>query len=607
MTAEARSLDLCAIGLGQAGGWLAAEWRRRGYRALVLNTAKSDLRGLSGKQAGLEIAEKDQLLIAIEGADGAGRDPAWGRRCVREHEDKIRAAVQRQLNGADALVLMAGLGGGTGSAVDELVRVLEPLSIPILVLCTLPSDGESGIAKVNAARAADAITRLPLAGRFFVDNGRLLEAFPGVDVISYFQKVNARVLQPLDELNRLNAREDTWSLKSFDGEDLRKVLLSSGALLVHTARLKEGVLASSDLVDAALKCIDGGEFLAKGTDVGKVAYLSVVVAGPEKSLKSTPMQVFEEAGAELKKQTGGGAFFDGLYVTPDDQPLKVWVLASSLSMPKRVLSLVERAGIEGAELSKKIGVDLAGLDTGALSGLTLFRGPRGAGSLPPQMASSANMSLSSSTSLPPMPASSFPQMVPQPAPQSAPPMALPSTSLPPTATVPAAVATVGTAARRTPAITEILPGGSNLPSLPDNAFLPPPVTAPIEAKPSGSAPKPVPKAPVVSDEMTMEGEPGLAGPGLPSLPAGPQQEAEELVERYRAGDRKVKERIGKKLLEDSRAPDVQARMLAVWSMVQLNDGAFRRALTRCSNDESQEIAKLALQGLDALGDVPGVE
>lgn len=575
---EGRSLDLCAIGLGQAGGWLAAEWRRRGYRSLVINTAKSDLRGLMGKQAGLEIPEKEQLYIAIEGSDGAGRDPAYGRRCVRDHEAEIRGAVQRQLNGADALILMAGLGGGTGSAVDELARVLEPLEIPLLVLCTLPSDGESGIAKVNAVRAADAITRMPLAGRFFVDNGRLLEAFPGVDVISYFQKVNARVLQPLDELNRLNAREDTWSLKSFDGEDLRKVLLSSGALLIHTSRLKDGVLAAADLTDAASKCIDGGEFLARGSDMSKVAYLSVVVAGPEKSLKATPMQIFEEAGAELKKQTGGGAVFDGLYVTPDDQPLRVWVLASSLAMPRRVLSLVDKANVEGAELARKIAVDLVGLDTGALAGLTLFRGPRGAGSLPP-MAASALSSIPASTSLPPMAAplsTSLPPMPTAALPLAAPPMQVASVVSPPTAPM-------ATSARR--AVTEVLPGSSNLPSLPQNAVLPPP---------SVSSGKDVP------DEMTMEGE-SATGLAMPSLPAGPQAEAEELVDKYRTGDRKTKERIGKTLLEDSRSPDTQTRMLAVWAMVQLQDQAFRRALTRCANDENKEVAQLAARGVDDLG------
>jgi hypothetical protein len=82
---------------------------------------------------------------------------------------------------------------------------------------------------------------------------------------------------------------------------------------------------------------------------------------------------------------------------------------------------------------------------------------------------------------------------------------------------------------------------------------------------------------------------------------------EDLVLRYRTGDKKVKERIGRRLLEDSRSLDVQVRMLAVMAMVQLGDGAFRRALTRCSNDDNREIARLAVGGLDALGDVPGVE
>ena len=149
------------------------------------------------------------------------------------------------------------------------------------------------------------------------------------------------------------------------------------------------------------------------------------------------------------------------------------------------------------------------------------------------------------------------------------------------------------ALRKPTAVTEILPGGSNLPSLPANAVLPPPDAA-------SSSPRAVP------EELTMEGD-SPSSPALPSLPPGPQPEAEELVARYREGDRRAKERIGKKLLEDSRSPDTQVRMSAVWSMVQLQDVAFRRALTRCSNDDTKEIAKLAISGLDALGDVPSVE
>lgn len=575
------SLNLVAVGLGQAGGWLAAEWRRRGYAGVVLNTAASDLRGLEGN--GIDVDAADLLDIGLDGADGAGRDPLFGGRCVRTHAEAIVALVRARSTGADALVLMAGLGGGTGSAVVDLIDVLQVLDLPIIVVATLPSAGESGIAQVNAARAIDGIVRANVAGHIFVDNGRLLEAFPGVDVVSYFQKVNARVLQPLDELNRLNARADFKSLKTFDGEDLRKVLLSSGALLVHTARLREGVLAASDLLEVVDKAVDGGDLFAKGSSIDTVAYAAVLVSGPEKVLKTTPMQVFEDLAVELKKRTNGGAAFDGLYVSSDDQPLRCWVLLSSLGMPRRVLQLVERAAADGAALAKKIARDVPVLDVGVLDGLSLFRGSRGAGSLPPMPASS---SLAANTSLPPMPARSpVPSMLDTPLPVTATREAVPS---PP---------------RRAPAPTELLSvvdvDVSRLPSLLDpGALLPPP------GLDNSSIPGLSPTAPQVG-ERTMEGEP--PGPAVDSLLVGPHAEMESAVARYKGGDKKTKERIGRKWLEDSRDADLQVRLLAVMAMVQVQDGAFRRALTRCSNDENGEIARLAIAGLDALGDVPGVD
>ena len=206
-TNDPRSLDLCAIGLGQGGGNLAAEWRRRGYRAVVFNTARADLRGLS-RAADLDVPKDFQHYIGIEGSDGAGRDPEFGRECIREHAEAIREVVRRDLAGADALLLCAGLGGGTGSSCDALIEVLEPLEIPILAVTTLPADNESGITKVNAVKSANAIVGADLAGRVFLDNERLRERFPDLDIVNYYPTINAKVLGPFDEMNRLNAQPD---------------------------------------------------------------------------------------------------------------------------------------------------------------------------------------------------------------------------------------------------------------------------------------------------------------------------------------------------------------------------------------------------------------
>ena len=113
-----RSLDIAVIGLGQGGGNLAAEFGRRGYRAMALNTARSDLSALAslGTTRHPGLGEAQRLYIGIDGYDGAGADLNYGRQCVAESAERIREAVARHTEGADVVLLTAGLGGGTGSA-----------------------------------------------------------------------------------------------------------------------------------------------------------------------------------------------------------------------------------------------------------------------------------------------------------------------------------------------------------------------------------------------------------------------------------------------------------------------------------------------------------
>ena len=132
-----RSLDLCAIGLGQAGGFMAAEWRRRGYRAIALHTARADRRALSGRQPGLELGAEEQLDIAIDGADEIAPNldlvKGLGGALVREKMTEVQAA--RLIIIADHTKLVTHLGEkaplpieilpfGFLSTIERLRRVL---------------------------------------------------------------------------------------------------------------------------------------------------------------------------------------------------------------------------------------------------------------------------------------------------------------------------------------------------------------------------------------------------------------------------------------------------------------------------------------------------
>ena len=46
MEPSKNALEIVVIGLGQAGGNIAAEWARRGYEVFALNTARTDLQAL---------------------------------------------------------------------------------------------------------------------------------------------------------------------------------------------------------------------------------------------------------------------------------------------------------------------------------------------------------------------------------------------------------------------------------------------------------------------------------------------------------------------------------------------------------------------------------
>lgn len=724
-TNDLRSLDICAIGLGQGGGNLAAEWRRRGYRSLLLNTARADLRALAHHE-GLDVPEKLVLEIGIDGSEGAGKDPEYGMACVRAHADDIRATVEKHLRGADAFLLCAGLGGGTGSALPELVRVLAPLEVPFITLTSLPSSAESGIAKVNAVKTANALVSAELAGRMFIDNDRLVESFPELDVVSYFPAVNARVLASLDELNRLNRRDDLWSIRTFDGEDLRKVLLCGGILQTHVAKLSsEGALDVNYLVDVVSHCVDGGDHLARGLDISKTAYLALVVVGPEKALRSTAMHVFDDAVRELKQRTGGGAVYEGLYVAPDDAPLKAYVLSASFSLPERVGQLLDDARAEGSELARKIQTEIAPLELDALEGLSLFRSPSrrpAVQRVPPpeprplgeqiakqvqeltrprvsldEISSLSGLDVSRIDETPLARAPAEPQLsvleaaVPEAAiPQSPEPVEPANTAAPVEAAAPAEdhrprvgtgryddeeepleptrVAQEGevASARPAPALvsapsvppaippepTELLPaavgvaqapapassrtGRRRTPIRPQTgraALLP--EDARVHESPFEEQPMPPPpgafaddspltdphaRAPFlhrpVSDDDSSDDEnktrtdarpswlEGAAG-ALSSISAGSGTELqavyEDLVERFRqASEKRDRERVGRRLVDDAQADDVEVRALAVWAMVKLGEPAFRRALARSSNDENPEIARMAKEGLARL-------
>ena len=371
MKPHAKAIEIVTVGLGQGGGNIAAELYRRGYPAVVLNTATSDLTSLVKGPS--SIPAEHCYYIGVEGYDGAGGDAGYGRECIRRYAAAIKRRVEALTQNADALLICAGLGGGTGSAVAELLSTLEELDVPTLVLATLPTEHESAIAKVNAVRALNETVAHHALGLLLIDNAGLARTHGGVSSDRYHAEVNRLIVEPLDALNRLNSREGLTAIRSFDGEDFRRLLLSGGVVSFSIARLQR--LSAEALLDAVTQGLLRSEMHPNGYHLENIAYLGVVIEAAESVLANAPFAMFEWLSEQIKAETKGAAVYFGVYKSSmkDAGTTTVRVVASSQSIPDGVQTVVEQATREGSRLQDKLERSVACLELGELAALDITR------------------------------------------------------------------------------------------------------------------------------------------------------------------------------------------------------------------------------------------
>ncbi|MFW5964107.1 MAG: tubulin/FtsZ family protein [Natronomonas sp.] len=153
-------MKLAMIGFGQAGGKVLDRFleydstRGTGIigHAVAVNTAKADLMGLD------YVPNENRVLIgqSVVKGHGAGTEPELGERCAREDMEEIQTAIDTMTSSEiDAFLIMAGLGGGTGSGgAPILAEHLQRLYVePVYGLGILPARDEGGIYNRNAARS----------------------------------------------------------------------------------------------------------------------------------------------------------------------------------------------------------------------------------------------------------------------------------------------------------------------------------------------------------------------------------------------------------------------------------------------------------------------
>lgn len=154
-------MKLALIGIGQAGGKIADRFLARDqqtdgpdiiHHALAVNTAETDLSGLQ------TIPPEHRLLIGKTevGGHGVGGDNELAAQIAERELDEIHSALRHiSIHRIDAFLIVAALGGGTGSGAAPVIaaHLQELYEEPTYGIGILPASDEGGIYTLNAARS----------------------------------------------------------------------------------------------------------------------------------------------------------------------------------------------------------------------------------------------------------------------------------------------------------------------------------------------------------------------------------------------------------------------------------------------------------------------
>jgi len=237
----AKSAISCAfIGVGGGGGKIAKAFLDIGYtKTLLVNTTEKDQPG------GVD----PQHFVLVPGADGVGKDINLGKKVIAENSAFVEDAVRTRIGQVDWLFVIAGGGGGTGSACYELDsslnRYLQSIeaSGKVVYIITKPTAQEmlNPTIKTNYSSLLEDVTGAP---HIIIDNERQLQLLRGkAGLLNMMPVANKNFAKLLTQVFKL-ADEHT-EIQTFDSKDLERCLSTPGRMVIGSTVVRD--VTRSDL------------------------------------------------------------------------------------------------------------------------------------------------------------------------------------------------------------------------------------------------------------------------------------------------------------------------------------------------------------------------
>jgi cell division GTPase FtsZ len=341
-------MKVVLIGVGQAGGKVTQALAEFDYEmgfgavegAFAVNTAESDLQEL----------ELDTILIGQDRVKGhgVGGDNDLGAEIMQAEATEVMDELDGRITSkAEAIMIVAGLGGGTGSGgapvlAKELTRIYD---VPVYTLGILPGRDEGSLYQVNAGRSLKTVVR-ESDSALLVDNDAWRQT--GESVEEGFDAINEQISQRV-------------GLLLASGESIEGVGESvvDSSEIINT--LREGGIASLGYATADAS-EDAGENVNTITSLTRNALLTsmslpdaveaeaalLVIAGQPDRISRKGV---ERARKWMEEETGSLQVRGGDFPLDSDR-LGALVLLGGVERSRRVQEFMERAREAQAEQSE---------------------------------------------------------------------------------------------------------------------------------------------------------------------------------------------------------------------------------------------------------------
>jgi cell division protein FtsZ len=187
------------LGVGGAGTHAVDRLNRDGLSGVELMIANTDVRALSAAFT----TDRVSLGQSVTRGLGAGGDPELGRTATLESI----ATVGERLSGASLVVLMVGLGGGTGSGgAPCIAQIARAQGANVVVFATLPFSFEGRRRREQALEALDALEREADMVVCFENDRMSSVADPANGIEDAFQAVDSLLAQAVRAMASMTRR-----------------------------------------------------------------------------------------------------------------------------------------------------------------------------------------------------------------------------------------------------------------------------------------------------------------------------------------------------------------------------------------------------------------